>query len=118
VALITEWLDAYKRERGCADCGTDEGRLDLDHRDGEVKLFNPSQQKSLSPRFLAEVAKCDVRCISCHARRHMVARNRARAKLTPEMVEAIKESTERGIDLARRYGVSQQRVSNIRCGRG
>ena len=63
-------LDALKRERGCADCGTRAGLI-FDHRPGTVKLFNPSKGLTRSEAALmAEVAKCDVRCTACHARRH------------------------------------------------
>lgn len=68
------YLDTYKRERGCVDCGTTEGRLDLDHRPGETKLFDLSKARVSWDRLHAELAKCDVRCIACHARRHGVAR--------------------------------------------
>jgi hypothetical protein len=38
-------------------------------------------------------------------------------KLTVEQVAYIRESTERGVDLATRFGISQQYVCNIRKGR-
>jgi hypothetical protein len=72
-AKVTEYrqrLDALRRARGCIDCGTHEGRLDFDHRPGEVKEFNLGRPRASWARLLAEVAKCDVRCVSCHARRH------------------------------------------------
>lgn len=75
VAERREWLDAYKQERGCADCGTHEGRLDFDHRPGEVKLFNLGRPKASWAKIKAELAKCDVRCARCHARRHNLAGN-------------------------------------------
>lgn len=67
-------LDLIRRERGCIDCGTTEGRLDFDHRDGEVKEFNLAHPRASMERLLAEVAKCEVRCASCHARRHGIER--------------------------------------------
>lgn len=39
------------------------------------------------------------------------------SKLTEEQVSAIKHSSEKGIDLARRFGVSQTQISVIRNGR-
>ena len=64
-------LNAYKLGAGCLDCSTREGRLDFDHRDDEVKLFKLAQAGVRSWESLwAEVAKCDVRCAACHARRH------------------------------------------------
>lgn len=68
-------LDDYKRERGCLDCGTKEGLLELDHRPGTVKRFNPGRGIGYSLAVLwAEVAKCDVRCGACHRRRHLALR--------------------------------------------
>lgn len=94
-----EWLDNYRRSRGCVDCGTTEGQLhshaagpgkrecrhgaprghrSSDHRDDEVKVFNPADGAVSSwPRLKAEVAKCDVRCVSCHSKRHAAARRAA-----------------------------------------
>ena len=69
------WLDAYRRVHGCVDCGTTEGVLHLDHRDDEITLFKPSAGVTLSwGRLEAEVAKCDVRCASCHQKRHAAKR--------------------------------------------
>jgi hypothetical protein len=67
---MRDWLDAVKRAAGCVDCGTREGRLDFDHRPGTVKLFNPTQLNRGREILEIEIAKCDVRCVSCHARRH------------------------------------------------
>lgn len=67
-------LDALKRERGCVDCGATEGRLDFDHRPGTIKEFNLGRPRASLERVLAEVEKCDVRCASCHARRHGIER--------------------------------------------
>jgi hypothetical protein len=71
----TAVLETLKRERGCIDCGRKDGRLDFDHRPGQVKLFNigPDVNRSWAV-LMAEIAKCDVRCASCHARRHDLER--------------------------------------------
>ncbi len=66
-----EWLVEYKLSRGCIDCGynANADALDLDHRDGEVRVFT-GFSNNLRRRWevvLAEVAKCDVRCRNCHA---------------------------------------------------
>lgn len=67
----TAWLDNYRRSRGCLDCGTSEGKMDLDHRPGEIKLFDPGNCANRTwEAIYAEVAKCDVRCGSCHSKRH------------------------------------------------
>jgi N6-adenosine-specific RNA methylase IME4 len=67
-------LNLIRQERGCIDCGTREGRLDFDHRPGEIKLFNLGRPRCSRERMIAEVAKCDVRCVRCHARRHGLER--------------------------------------------
>lgn len=67
-------IDALKRREGCADCGTADGLLHYDHRPGEEKLFNVADGKRYAwDVVLAEIAKCDVRCAPCHARRHAAA---------------------------------------------
>lgn len=69
-----EVLDAYKRDQGCTDCGTSEGVLDFDHRDGEPKRWAVSKATGCTWDALwAEIAKCDVRCRPCHSRRHAEA---------------------------------------------
>lgn len=74
-----DWLDAYKRGAGCIDCGTTQGRLDLDHRPGVEKLFNLAHARVSWDKLKAEVAKCDVRCVACHTRRHALERHRSAA---------------------------------------
>jgi len=72
-------LAAYKREQGCVDCGISEGRLDFDHRPGEEKRFSIATGASYSWDVIwAEVAKCDVRCVSCHTKRHAAERRKQR----------------------------------------
>jgi hypothetical protein len=64
-------MDALKREQGCIDCGKGEGMLHFDHRPGTKKVFSIALGWGRSARALAaELDKCDVRCHSCHARRH------------------------------------------------
>ena len=64
------FLTAVKETCGCIDCGTREGRLDFDHRPGTIRLFNLAHPRCSWARLLAELEKCDVRCASCHTRRH------------------------------------------------
>lgn len=66
-----DFLNAFKAAVGCKDCGTSEGRLDFDHRDKTTKLFKVGANVCQSwGRLRDEIEKCDVRCASCHAKRH------------------------------------------------
>lgn len=70
------WLKAYREEHGCIDCGKKDGRLEFDHRPGEIKSFNVAQGLGYAwVTLLAEVAKCDVRCGRCHRQRHAAVRH-------------------------------------------
>lgn len=67
------FLQALKLTIGCVDCGysDDPARLHFDHHDGEVKNFDPGHGANRGwPKLLAEIDKCDVRCVRCHAARH------------------------------------------------
>jgi hypothetical protein len=67
------FLRSVKLTCGCIDCGYREeaARLHFDHRNGTVKLFNPSDGvKRPWSVLLAEIEKCEIRCGSCHSRRH------------------------------------------------
>lgn len=77
------WLNAYKKKMGCIDCGIREGRrLDFDHRLGEIKLFGISRGHNMArKRLMMEMAKCDVRCASCHMLRHWAE---GKKKTTPK----------------------------------
>ena len=66
-----QMLDDFKREQGCVDCGTSDGRLEFDHRVKETKSYNVSRMLGYADDSIwAEVAKCDVRCGTCHRHRH------------------------------------------------
>jgi hypothetical protein len=60
-----------KRGLACLDCGGSFPPvcIDFDHRDPDDKLFTISSMVltlGLSPRVLAEIAKCDPVCANCH----------------------------------------------------
>lgn len=65
-------VSMLKLERGCIDCGyhEDASLLQLDHRDPATKGFTVSMNL-LKPmeELMAEIAKCDVRCVWCHSSR-------------------------------------------------
>lgn len=64
---IRRWLDTYKLNAGCVDCGYKEhhAALHFDHVRGEKKL-NVSFAKSIA-QAKTEIEKCEVRCANCHA---------------------------------------------------
>lgn len=68
-----ERIQEIKLERGCADCGRDDdpAALHFHHRHGEVKLFTIACSFGRRwSKVLAEMAKCDVLCWTCHGLHH------------------------------------------------
>ena len=62
----------YLASHPCADCGiANPIVLEFDHRDPRQKLTEVSRLivSRRWPRVLAEIEKCDVRCINCHRRK-------------------------------------------------
>lgn len=60
------------KDKPCADCGVKyiPFVMHFDHRDPSTKFRNVSLMGSYSKeRILAEIAKCDVVCANCHAKR-------------------------------------------------
>lgn len=66
-------LEEYLRSHPCVDCGTDDlVVLEFDHRDRADKtdaISNLIRCGRSWTTVLAEIAKCDVRCVNCHRRR-------------------------------------------------
>lgn len=64
---IRRWLDAYKLEQGCVDCGfrTHPAALHFDHIQTD-KAMNVCNAKSIGAAQ-REITKCVVRCANCHA---------------------------------------------------
>lgn len=67
-----DWLTEYKLERGCVDCGyrRNSAALQFDHVDPDSKEVQIGRLSMSTPRMLAEIAKCVVRCANCHFERH------------------------------------------------
>ncbi|MFE5699991.1 hypothetical protein [Rhodococcus koreensis] len=66
-----EFVQAYKLERGCVDCGYKghPAALEFDHLPEHEKKFTISQRIAANVDrevLLAEMAKCDVVCANCH----------------------------------------------------
>jgi len=69
-AKIGAYAVEYKRTHPCVDCGeSDPIVLVFDHRDRSTKKFKVRSSRSWKS-LMAEIAKCDVLCCNCHARRH------------------------------------------------
>lgn len=66
-AAVKAWINAYKLERGCLDCGYKghPAALDFDHTDGKTKdiSFLASIKRVLKE---IEQHKCEVVCANCH----------------------------------------------------
>lgn len=62
---------------GCKDCGLDEPLiLHFHHRNPAEKLYAVASMLHYSETVIrAEIAKCDVLCPNCHARRHILLDN-------------------------------------------
>lgn len=66
-----DFIQRYKLERGCADCGYNKhpAALDFDHSAlADSKLFDPGGglRGVGMNRLRAEIAKCEVVCANCH----------------------------------------------------
>ncbi len=62
----------YLATHPCVDCGMVDRRvLEFDHRDPAQKLDHVGTliMGKRWPRVLAEIEKCDVRCVNCHRRK-------------------------------------------------
>lgn len=63
------WLEKYKLEKGCTDCGYNAhpAALDFDHLPGTVKLRDIRHGSSLGwVALMNEIEKCEVVCANCH----------------------------------------------------
>jgi hypothetical protein len=72
------YIDAA-RATGCVDCGWKDvpQALEFDHVHGPRRFSVPGAGGATLEVFLAEMAKCEVRCPTCHRLRHMKERSNA-----------------------------------------
>ena len=77
-AEMRVFLWDYKLTHPCVDCGESDPRvLQFDHVRGEKVddvCYLAFAMKWSIDRLLSEIAKCDVRCANCHAKRTYTAR--------------------------------------------
>ena len=79
--------NVYQRLKGrmyCMDCGEDHpATLHFHHRDPKQKEFNVAEwyrQGTSIEKLEEEIAKCDVLCCNCHAKRHYETADRKRQR--------------------------------------
>jgi hypothetical protein len=68
-----QWWREFKATKSCEVCGESAPEcLEFHHRDPAEKAFTIADVAASysKERVLAEVAKCDVLCANCHAKRH------------------------------------------------
>lgn len=68
-AARKQWLQEYKLEKGCTDCGYNKhsAALDFDHLPGTVKKEAIRSGASFGwVALLEEIMKCEVVCSNCH----------------------------------------------------
>jgi hypothetical protein len=62
-----DWLQDYKLQKGCADCGYKDNPAGMEFDHLSDKLYNVSAMARYSKaKVLAELDKCDVVCGTCH----------------------------------------------------
>ena len=72
---IREYINNYKAEHPCLDCGEDDiVVLQFDHRDPSTKVATINRLANTKgiACVIEEIKKCDVRCANCHQRKHNV----------------------------------------------
>lgn len=77
--IYWEYAANIKVSRGCKDCGfdADSNKLHLHHRNPSTKVFRIALGHLYKwPVYLAEIEKCDVLCVKCHAKVHSLLRQK------------------------------------------
>ncbi len=92
-------LGAHLSQHPCVDCGESDVRvLEFDHRPDVEKYADVASMVAAGGRWTdieAEIAKCDVRCASCHRRITCERRDDWRSKLAAESRAASAERAAR-----------------------
>lgn len=74
-----------KVSEGCKKCkfNADSNKLHLHHRDPSIKLFSIADGHLYKESaYLAEIEKCDVLCVECHAKAHSALRQKQKGNQT------------------------------------
>jgi 5-methylcytosine-specific restriction endonuclease McrA len=107
-----DWKTARRRAwfagKVCAECGSGSD-LQLDHIDPAAKVSHKVWSWS-AERRARELDKCQALCRDCHKKRT----RGQRAKLTADAVTEIRASGGGHTEVARRHGVSEKLVRQVR----
>jgi len=71
--MVSKYVQRYKEERGCQDCGRLDlpyYALDFDHQHSKVGDIGTMSHRDTLSKVLREIAKCEVVCATCHRLRH------------------------------------------------
>ena len=119
--------EAIERLGGrCSRCQSTD-RLEIDHVDRRTKTMDFQAMAMAShPKFLTELARCQLLCLGCHAEKSKhhgdlkrIGAYNGRAKLSEDDVRAIRTLRHDGMSLGRigkRFGVSKAQVLKIERG--
>lgn len=116
------WMAARRQEffngKSCTSCGSKES-LELDHIDRATKVHH-AIWSWCKERRKAELAKCQVLCHNCHAKKTAAEIKipfcERFAKVDEVIARQIKYSDERASEIVKRLGISKFVVSRIRTG--
>jgi hypothetical protein len=76
---INRYIRKYKETHPCVDCGeTAIELLEFDHIDPSTKKFSVSNYRHNTTKFdnvVAEIDKCEMRCVRCHRKRTLAERH-------------------------------------------
>ena len=84
------YVEAYKLDRGCIDCGysAHPAALDFDHLPGTVKVRDIKSGQQLGWQALLDViAKCEIVCANCHRIRTTERRREVMPVTTQQLEE-------------------------------
>ena len=109
---------AWLTENGPCECGSWVD-LEVDHVDPSQKVTHRVWTWTAARRAV-ELAKCRARCKECHSKKskteYLQGAKLPHTKLSEEQALEIKHSTEKGVVLARRFGVDPALICKIRAG--
>jgi len=104
----------FFKDKECVACGATDN-LELDHIHPNTKDTHRIWSWSKFKRE-GELKHCQVLCEKCHQKKTGKFNRENIRTITDEDVIYIRNSSERQIDLAKRFGICQQHISKIKRG--